>query len=200
MVAAGLFCVAAVCRRRSHLAQTWTKPGSDHQDVKFGTQYFLKKKPAESTITPDFFNAPVTEDSGNCCPGVTIQGNPDNVTAMTLTDVSYSVPMPVFNGEVKHVKSAMGFSFNYSFTGGCTDGAQLQIYFDGYPSPYFAMTGSVATSDDLPGSGSLSATFGMGTEYNGWKTLQIVLVPSAAGDANGPDTTVTLSNFHEFKL
>ena len=155
-------------------AHTWTKPGSDHQDVKFGTQYFLKKKPAESTITPDFFNAPVTEDSGNCCPGVTIQGNPDNVTAMTLTDVSYSVPMPVFNGEVKHVNSAMGFSFNYSFTGGCTDGAQLQIYFDGYASPYFAMTGSVATSDDLPGSGSLSATFGMGTEYNGWKTLQVV--------------------------
>jgi hypothetical protein len=75
----------------------------------------------------------------------------------------------------------------------------LQIYLNG--RLYFAMTGSVARSSDLPGSGKLSATFGLGGELTGPQNIKMILVkPTGTTNSTSPPTTVTVNNFHTFTL
>jgi hypothetical protein len=96
----------------------------------------------------------------------------------------------------KSDSSIVGFSFDYNFSQ-VGDGAQLRIFLNG--KLYFAMTGAVASSSALPGSGKLSATFGLGDEWSGTfgeQAIQIVLTNPAG--TSGTATTVTVNNFHTF--
>jgi hypothetical protein len=106
--------------------------------------------------------------------------------------------MAVFDGTFDQKSGAEGFAFSYSFTGGSSDGAQLQILING--RLYFAMTGDVAESPDLPGSGQFSATFGLGGErLNTYNNIEIRLVKNQ-WNVGGSPTTVQLDKFDEFTL
>jgi pimeloyl-ACP methyl ester carboxylesterase len=161
-------------------------------------QYILTPESSATSVVPMFNPLTLAAEQPNCCQGhVMTEGTADDITAVTLEDNSPT--MAVFNGDFDKETGWEGISFNYSFTGGDdTDGAQLQIWLNG--RLYFAMTGSVAESGILPGSGQLSATFGVGREWShvGADTVQIRLVPSQY--ASGTPTTVTVSNFHYFTL
>jgi pimeloyl-ACP methyl ester carboxylesterase len=172
--------------------QDWTTVDGDHQ-------FILTQQGPAPAVTPMFTQVTLAEQ-GEPQGDVTVVGPSSGVTGVTLDDKSKSNTMAIFNGGLdKNDSTVEGFSFSYRFTGGCTDGAQLQILLNG--RLYFAMTGSVAKSKVLPGSGQFSATFGLGGEYSALdpQSIQIRLVESV-GSAGGTPTTVTVSNFHEFTL
>ena len=91
--------------------------------------------------------------------------------------------------------SVIGFSFDYDFTQ-VGDGAQLQIWLNN--ALYFAMSGGVAKSGLLPGSGKLSTTFGLGYEDTGPQQIVIRLIGGSGG--SGTSTDVNVDNFHVFTL
>jgi pimeloyl-ACP methyl ester carboxylesterase len=163
------------------------------QTVNAGQQFVLTPASTPNPVTPKFSRVMLTQTAapeGN----VTPTGPSNPIKGVTLEDNGQNEA--VFTGQFEESHTAVGFSFTYTFAPGSTDGAQLQIWLNNNPYPYFAMTGSVA--DGLPGSGTLTATFGLGGEYSGEQDIQIRLVPSQYG--SGPPTTVTVSKFQEFSL
>ncbi len=189
---------ASVAPRQSR--QTWTLPGSSSEHVGPATQFVLKPGPPAKPVVPAFDPAAIQYGSqgGNAS---IAKGRDNKVTGVTLNDsddtesfVRGDIIYP--EGNILH---PYGLSFTYDFTGGSTDGAQLQILING--EQYFAMTGSVAESSILPGSGQFSATLGLW-----WEThlqpgissgITIRLVPSQ--DDIGTPTTVNVTNFQLFK-
>jgi pimeloyl-ACP methyl ester carboxylesterase len=172
--------------------QEWSPVDASHQ-------FILTQQGAAPTQTPQFSAVTLAERSkpqGD----VTVTGPSNAVTGVTLDDKSKTGTTAVLKADLdKNGDKAQGFSFSYSFTGGCTDGAQLQIWLNG--RLYFAMTGSVAKSNALPASGTLSATFGLGGEYSDLNPqhIQIRLVNGANTPGSSP-TTVHVNNFSEFTL
>jgi pimeloyl-ACP methyl ester carboxylesterase len=172
-------------------------PGVSSQEwdtLKATSQFVLTPKIRPKTIAPSFAALDVTkqETQGN----TVVTGEPGKVASVTLNDEG--AKEAIFKGYFYKGFYQEGVSFNYSFTGGSTDGSQLQILLNGLP--YFAMTGSVAESSILPQSGSFSATFGIGAENTGGgaQRFQIQLVKST--DSTGTPTTVQVSDFDVFKL
>ncbi len=171
-------------------AQTWTD-----SNLNQSTQFVLAPQPSPAPVQPVFTPVSVTQNSlsGDATSTMT----PAGVSSVTLTDDQSA--NAAFDGTFNKTDSSIvGFSFNYDFSQ-VGDGAQLQIWLNG--NLYFAMTGDVAKSSSLPGSGELSATFGLGAEWSGWfgnQDIQIVLAKPAS--TTGPATTVTVSNFHTFAL
>src|SRR5262249_33753130 len=122
-----------------------------------------------------------------------------------------------FNGNFdRKTDKQVGFSFDYNFTGGGTDGAQLEVLIRVLPNPFtmlggfaatlkpdafwqlhFAMNGNVAQSPILDGSGHFSTTFDLGSENAGKTEIMIRLVK---GNRPGKFTTATVSNLHLFSL
>ena len=127
---------------------------------------------------------------------MTTTTNSNGVSGVTLSDDQGDA---TFDGTLdKSDSSIVGFSFNYDFSQ-VGDGAQLQIWLNG--KLYFAMTGDVAMSSALPGSGELSSTFGLGDEWSGIfgdQDIKIMLVQPTG--STGTATTVTVTNFHTFTL
>jgi hypothetical protein len=161
-------------------------------------QFVLTPAPRAKSVAPIFVPEQIGKSSvqGN----TTIAGPAYAVSAVTLNDTGSK--MAVFKGYFYKRSYQVGISLNYSFTGGSTDGSQLQILLNG--KLYFAMTGSLAESSILPDSGELSATFGIGKEYTGLGAhrIEIRLVPRPAGGGRGAGTptTVTVSQFDVFTL
>jgi pimeloyl-ACP methyl ester carboxylesterase len=160
--------------------------------VKPGQQFVLTPQdPAPTKVQPTFDAVMLAADTG-CCHGHVIEARlTKGVGTVTLDDQT-----PTFNGYLDKESSAVvGFSFDYSFTGGSSDGAELQIRIgDGL---YFDMTASAAAGP--PGAGPLSATFGLGMESPGDHKIQIRLVENK-GSTGGTSTSVTVRDFHEFSL
>jgi hypothetical protein len=119
---------------------------------------------AQSLAPVSFNSDPVqlTEDDHGWSPSVTVQGSPDAVTGVMLTDSR--VNPATFMGYFEKENFWEGFSSDYSFSGGGTGGAQLPILLNN--SLYLAMNVSPAASR-----GQLSATFGMGQTADGTEPL-----------------------------
>jgi hypothetical protein len=148
---------------------------------------------ASPPVTPTFNQ--VTLDTSSTTAGVTTNpaGGGAAVTGVTLKEQANG--SATYQGSFVQTSSAVGFSFDYLFTGGNPDGAQLQIWING--ELHFAMTDNVAESTSLPGSSNFSATFDLGSESAGQNQIQIILTPGAKG---GQSSQVTLNNFHLFSL
>ena len=119
--------------------------------------------------------------------------NPAPVSSVTLSDAAKRTSE--FTGTLDVSGGTCGVSFDYTFAQ-AKDGAQLQISINN--QLHFAMTSSVAKSSILPGSGHLTATFGVGMN-NGTVPIKIELVqPSGVRRLSGAVTTVTLGHFSTF--
>ena len=107
-------------------------------------QFVLTPAGKAAPVTPVF--TPVTLGEKHTQGDVKVIGPPTALTGVTLVDQggTQAALDATFDRPSSNVK---GFSFNYDFTGGGTDGAQLQIYLG--KDLYFAMTGTVAEFDDL---------------------------------------------------
>lgn len=156
-------------------------------------QFVLDDQSPLSPRQPVFTPTPLT--FVNQTSGVSFTGLKQAVTGVTLTETGGTA---AFNGTfVKQNDSIEGFSFDYRFTQP-GNGDQLQILLNG--SPYFVMTGSVAT----PQGGTLHATFGLGYEdskgiiFSGIQNLTLILTHGNSS-ITGP-STVIVSNFHTFTL
>jgi hypothetical protein len=172
--------------------QTWTD-----DDLGPDTQFLLGTRAQPATVAPVFTPVALaqTATSGDVTPTSSAAG----VTGVRLSDDEGTA---TWTGTLDKADDAIvGFSFDYDFTQ-VGDGAQLQIWLD--DALYFAMTGSVARSSLLPGSGALSTTFGLGYESTGAQTIRIRLVDSAprtaGAAASTSTTTVTVDNFHVFTM
>jgi hypothetical protein len=174
--------------------QNWTQINNPGNVITVdpATQFNLAPQ-ASPPVTPTFDQ--VTLDTSSTTPGVTTDpaGGGPAVTGVTLKEQAGS--SATYQGAYNQTASAVGFSFDYLFTGGNPDGAQLQIWING--ELHFAMTDNVAQSTSLPGSGNFSATFDLGSESAGQNQIQIILTPGAKG---GQSTQVTVNNFHLFSL
>jgi pimeloyl-ACP methyl ester carboxylesterase len=169
-------------------AQTWSST------LNQSTQFVLAAQPMPAPIQPVF--APISLTDASVTGDVQTTTNSDGVTGLQLSDDQGDA---AFSGQLyKQADTIVGFSFDYDFSQ-VGAGAQLQIFLNG--NLYFAMTGTVANSSDLPGSGKFSATFGLGAEYSGSlfgeQDIQIVLNKPTGTSGS---TTVTVNNFHTFTL
>ncbi len=179
----------------SSLAQTWTD-----STLNYAHEFLLGPESSPATISPTFSSLGLQEDSGGLSGDASVTTNTDgSISTVTLTDDT--TPQPEFQGYFyKQSDSYVGVSFNYDFSK-VNDGAQLQIDLNG--KLYFAMTGSVAKSALLDGSGTFTATFGIGKEFAhlGAQYLTIELVqPNSLKKSSGSSTSVTISQFHTFTL
>jgi hypothetical protein len=169
-------------------AQTWSST------LNQSTQFVLAAQPMPAPIQPMF--APISLTDASVSGDVQTTTNSNGVTGVQLSDDQGNA---AFSGKLyKQDDTIVGFSFDYDFSQ-VGDGAQLQILLNG--NLYFAMTGTVANSSELPGSGKFSATFGLGAEYSGTffgeQDIQIVLTQPTGTSGS---TTVTVNNFHTFTL
>lgn len=172
--------------------QNWTQiqnPG-DIITVDPASQFNLAPQ-SPPPVTPTF--AKVTLDTTSTTANVSTDppGGGSSITGVTLKELATSTAN--YTGTFDKTDSQVGFSFDYQFSGGEPDGAQLQIWING--ELHFAMTDNVALSSILPGSGKFSATFDLGSEDAGQNQIQIILTPGTKG---GQSTQVTVNNFHLF--
>jgi pimeloyl-ACP methyl ester carboxylesterase len=167
----------------SQWKQSWSYLGATAENQ------FKIKLDHEAPFTPKFFDTALT--SLKSIGEVTTTTNASNqVTAVTLSSALGKVE---FDGKVrKHSGGVVGFSFDTNFTQ-LGDGSQLQILLNG--NVYFAMSGGVADTSDLPGNAEFRTTFGLATQGNEPKITMRLVQPA---DSTGSPTVVTVSNFHEF--
>jgi pimeloyl-ACP methyl ester carboxylesterase len=169
------------------------------QQLKQGWSYFgavaknqFKLEPdKENPVTPTFFSTPLTQIKTSGSVKTTTDSN-KKVTGVTLSSAQGKVE---FDGQVrKQSGGVVGFSFECNFTQ-VGDGSQLQILLNG--SVYFAMSGGVADSSNLPGNADFNTTVGFAGVGNDPKITMRLVQPASS---TGTPTVVTVSNFHEFKL
>lgn len=187
----GLFWSPLLANAQTNLpassGQTWTD-----SNLGESTQFIIAPQSSPATVQPVFSAIPLKHE--HLTGDVTTTTDNSGVTAVQLSNDQGPA---TFRGTLaKKDDSVVGFSFDYDFSQ-VGDGSQLQIWLN--DALYFAMTGAVAKSSALPGSGKLSSTFGLGYESTGVQTIEIRLIPGASSNGSG-STSVTVDNFHVFTM
>jgi hypothetical protein len=169
------------------------------QQLKQGWSYFgavaknqfkLQSDP-EKYVTPKFIDTPITAKKLVGDVYSTANKN-DKFANVTLSSAQGKAE---FHGNMPIAKGVVGFSFECDFTQ-VGDGSQLQIFLDG--RVYFAMSGEVADTSELPGNADFNATFGLArTGKDAQITMRLVQPTVSPGKT---PTAVIVRNFQEFTL
>ena len=172
------------------LKQGWSYFGAVEKN-----QFKLEADP-EKPVIPKFVGARLTsiKSVGSV---QTVTNSNKKVTSVTLSSAQGKV---AFDSEVNRQSNDVGFSFECDFTQ-VGDRSQLQILVNG--KVYFAMSGGVADSTELPGNADFDTTFGyafqgLAGHFVNHPEITMRLVQPAT--STGTPTVVTVSNFHEFSL
>ena len=152
-------------------------------------QFKLQSDP-HKPVTPKFINTSITAIKSVGGVSTTANKN-DKFANVTLSSAQGTAE---FDGKLHKEKSVVGFSFECDFTQ-VGDGSQLQLLFNG--KVYFAMSGGVADTTNLPGNADFNTTVGFAKVGNDPKvTLRLVKPASSVGTP----TSVIVRNFQEFTV